>query len=111
MRVSLDTNGLSNAANEAIKKAQLLLNEENLEDEEENSEEDEENLDDLFGNDNLDDCEDEEGSEEDDESSEEDDLFDITIKTTINEAEYNIKCQYEMSSNNVEVLDYHIENE
>lgn len=35
MRVSLDTNGLSNAANEAIKKAQLLLNEENLEDEEE----------------------------------------------------------------------------
>ena len=43
--------------------------------------------------------------------AEEDDLFDITIKTTINETEYNIKCQYEMSSNNVEVLDYHIENE
>ena len=43
--------------------------------------------------------------------AEEDDLFDITIKTTINETEYNIKCQYEMSSNNVEVLEYHIENE
>ena len=43
--------------------------------------------------------------------AEEDDLFDITIKTTINETEYNIKCQYEISSNNVEVLGYHIDNE
>ena len=38
-------------------------------------------------------------------------LFDVTIKVIINEAEYNIKCQFETSTNNVEVKGYCIENE
>ena len=43
--------------------------------------------------------------------ADEEDIFDVEIKTIINEAEYHINCQYEISSNNIEVKDYKIENE
>lgn len=43
--------------------------------------------------------------------ADEEDIFDVEIKAIINEAEYHINCQYEISSNNIEVKDYKIENE
>ena len=43
--------------------------------------------------------------------ADEEDVYDIKIKAIINEAEYQINCQYEISSNNIEVKDYKIENE